>query len=136
MPQATSISFPILAAAPNRERVTKITSPVLISAQLGFAGAKSLTYLRAGWAYAQIELQAINHQVGNVATWESGATGWSGGAGFEYQVRKHLSLGFEYDYLRLRTPDMTTVNSGGVTVHAADFETRLNLFLLRANYRY
>jgi len=125
-----------IAGAPNRERVTKITSPALISAQLGFAGAKSLTYLRAGWAYAQIELQAINHQVGNVATWESGATGWSGGAGFEYQVRRHLSLGFEYDYLRLRMPDMTTVNSGGVTVHAADFETRLNLFLLRANYRY
>lgn len=51
-------------------------------------------------------------------------------------MRKHWSLGFEYDYAKLRAADMTTVNSGAETVHTADFRTRINLFLLRANYYY
>jgi len=126
-----------ITGAANRERVSKVLHPLSLALQLGIApGSHSLVYVRGGFAYARIELQAINHQVGNVATWEGHGTGWTAGAGFEYKVRKHWSLGFEYDYAKLRAPDMTTVNSGGVTVHSADFKTRVNLFLLRANYLY
>jgi len=107
-----------------------------LAATLGVAFSRSLVYVRGGFAYAMIELQAINHQIGNVATWEDHATGWTAGTGFEYQLSRHLSLGFEYDYARLRAANLSTVNSGGVTVQAADFETKVNLFLLRANYRY
>jgi len=125
-----------LQGAANRERVTKVLHPLSLAATLGVAFSRSLVYVRGGFAYAMIELQAINHQIGNVATWEDHATGWTAGAGFEYQLSRHLSLGFEYDYARLRAANLSTVNSGGVTVQAADFETKVNLFLLRANYRY
>lgn len=123
-------------AAANRERVTKIEHPVTAAVVLGIAGSSSLVYVRGGLAYAMIELQAINHQVGNVATWENHAWGWTAGGGVELQVRKHWSLGLEYDYARLKASDQSTVNSGGVSVQAADFQTRLSLVLLRANYRY
>ena len=125
-----------ITGADNRERVTKILNPALLTAQLGMAASRVLVYARGGMGYANIELQAINHQVGNVATWETHALGWTAGTGFEVAVRKHLSLGLEYDYMRLTAQDRSTVNSGGVTVHADDFKTRVNLLLLRLNYLY
>lgn len=123
-------------AAANRERVTKIEHPAAAALVLGVAGASSLVYVRGGAAYSRIELQAINHQVGNVATWDTDAWGWTAGAGLEFQVRKHWSLGLEYNYAKLKASDQKTINSGGVEVRATDFQTRMNLYLLRANYRY
>lgn len=125
-----------LPGIPSRERVTKVMNPFSAVVQLGFATARSLTYVRGGFAYAMLELQAINHQVGNVATWESHATGWTAGAGFEYNVHRRWSLGLEYDYAKLRAVDLSTVNSGGVIVQAADFQATVKLLLLRLNYRY
>jgi outer membrane immunogenic protein len=122
--------------APGRERVTKVRNPGSIAALVGLAGSHFLFYARGGIALAQIELQAINHQVGNVATWES--TGWGGtaGAGIEFNVHKRLSLGLQYDYARIKAKDQTTFNSGGVQVNAVDFKTTVNLVLLRLNYNY
>jgi opacity protein-like surface antigen len=125
-----------LAAAPNRERVTKILNPLYATVRLGFTAPRTLVYVRGGFAYANIELQAINHQVGNVATWEDHATGWTAGTGFEVRVRRHWSLGLGYDYSRLRAVDLATVNSGGVTVQATEFNARVHALVLRANYRY
>jgi opacity protein-like surface antigen len=121
----------------DRERVTKVMNPGSIAVQLGMAGgSRALVYLRGGFAWANIELQAINHQVGSVATWEMTGVGWTAGTGFEVATGKHMSVGLEYDHVRLTAPDRTTTNSGGVDVHADDFKTRMNILLLRLNYRY
>jgi len=125
-----------ITGADNRERVTKVRNPGSLAALLGIAGSRSLLYLRGGLAFAQIELQAINHQVGNVATWESTGYGWTAGAGVELFVHKRLTLGLEYNYARLKMKDQTTVNSGGVEVRADDFKTNVRLGLLRLNYNY
>ena len=122
--------------ASNRERVTKVRNPGSLAALLGLASSRALLYARGGLAFAQVELQAINHQVGNVATWESTGYGWTAGAGLEFLLHKRLTLGLEYDYARIKTQDQTTVNSGGVAVHAADFQTKVRLYLLRLNYNY
>jgi outer membrane immunogenic protein len=124
------------AAAPNRERITKITYPLQGTVHLGFVTERTLTYVRGGFAYASLELQAINHQVGNIATWDDHATGYSVGAGFEYRLSRPWSLGFGYDRLNLRAVNLSTVNSGGVTVQANDFHATVQLFVLRLNYRY
>jgi outer membrane immunogenic protein len=120
-----------------RERVTKVMNPGSIAVQLGVAGGShALVYVRGGFAFASIEMQAINHQVGNIATWETTGLGWTAGTGFEIATGKRMTVGLEYDYARLTAPDRTTTNSGGVDVHADDFKTRMKLFLLRLNYRY
>ena len=120
----------------NRERVTKVLNPGSLAAQLGLGGSRTLFYVRGGLAFAMIELQAINHQVGNVATWETTALGWTAGTGLDIALRRNWSLGLEYDYARMSAKDRTTVNSGGVQVHANDFKTRMNIVLLRLNYLY
>ena len=125
-----------ITGAANRERVTKVRNPGSLAALLGIAGSRSLFYVRGGAAFAQIELQAINHQVGNVATWESTGYGWTAGTGIELLVHKRLSLGLEYNYARLKAEDMKTTNSGGVEVRADDFRTNVRLGLLRLNYNY
>lgn len=125
-----------ITGADNRERVTKILNPGSLAAQLGIAASRALIYVRGGLAFANIELQAINHQVGNVATWETTALGWTAGTGFEIATGKHLALGLEYDYARLSAKDRTTVNSGGEQVHANDFKSKMKILLLRLNYRY
>lgn len=120
-----------------RERVTKILNPGSLAVQLGIAGGSAaLVYVRGGLSFASIELQAINHTVGNVATWETTALGWTAGTGFEVATGKHMSLGLEYDYARMTAKDRTTTNSGGVDAHADDFKTRMKILLLRLNYRY
>ena len=125
-----------ITGADNRERVTKILNPGSLAAQLGIAGSRALLYVRGGLAFANIELQAINHQIGNTATWETTALGWTAGSGFEVATGRHLSLGLQYDYARMSAKDRTTINSGGEQVHANDFKTRMNTLLLRLNYRY
>jgi outer membrane immunogenic protein len=125
-----------VTGAPNRERVTKVRNPGSLAALLGFGGSRSLFYVRGGLAFAHIELQAINHQIGNVATWERTGLGWTAGTGLEFGLHKRLSLGLQYDYARIAAKDQATTNSGGVVVHAADFKTTTNAVLLRLNYNY
>lgn len=122
--------------AAGRERVTTVRDPVSAALQVGIAGSRSIFYLRGGYAYATIEQEAINQLAGNVAIWEHHATGWTAGAGFEVLLAPRWSLGLQYDYYRLRAVNVSTVDSGGVSVQALDFQTSVQAVHLRANYRF
>jgi opacity protein-like surface antigen len=122
--------------APNRERITTIRNPFYATLRMGFAGSRTLVYVRGGYAHADIELQAINHQVGNIALWEGHANGWTVGTGFEVRVNPRWGVGLGYDYSRLKATNLETTNSGDVLVHADDFSARVHALLLRANYRF
>lgn len=122
--------------APNRERLTRIQNPFYATVRMGFAGSRTLVYVRGGYAHADIELQAINHQIGNVAIWNGSANGWTAGTGFEVRVNPRWSVGLGYDFSRLRATNLETTNSGDVVVHADDFTARVHALLLRANYRF
>ena len=122
--------------AAGRERVTTVRDPVSAAVQVGLAGSSTLAYLRGGYAYATIELEATNQLVGNVAVWEHHATGWTAGAGFEVLLRPKLSLGLQYDYYKLRAVSLSTVSSGGVTVEALNFETRIQALHVRTSIRF
>ena len=120
----------------NSERVTKVLNPGSLALQLGVGGSHALVYARGGLAFASIERQAINQAIsGDVATWETTALGWTAGTGFEVDIRRRLSLGLEYDYARLTAKDQTVGNDIS-RVHANDFKARLNIVLLRLNFRY
>jgi opacity protein-like surface antigen len=126
-----------ISGTSNLERVTKVLNPGSLAAQLAIAGgSRALVYVRGGLAFANIELQAIDHQAGNTATWETTALGWTAGTGFEVATGKRLTLGLEYDYARLSAKDRTTVDSGGNQAHADDFKSKLRIMLLRLNFRY
>ena len=122
--------------AVSRERETRVRNPLALTAQLGWAGSNALVFVRGGYARADVRLEAINNLVANVAIWEHHATGWTAGGGIEVLVRRRLSLGVAYDHAKLRAVDLTTVNNGGVTVTAQEFQTTLRTLALRANYRF
>ncbi len=122
--------------AAGRERVTRVRDPVSGALQVGVAGAQTLAYVRGGYAYATIELEAINQLSGNVAVWEHHATGWTAGAGFEVLLRPKWTLGLQYDYYKLRAVSLSTVNNGGLTVQALDFETRIQAVHVRTSIRF
>jgi opacity protein-like surface antigen len=118
------------------EYTTRIHDPVSVAVQIGFAGSRTLMYVRGGFAYAGIELRALNHNGGQEAVWEDHATGWTAGAGFDVRLRRAWSLGLQYDYTKLRAVDLATVSNAGFTFSATDFQTRLHTGLLRLNYNY
>jgi len=123
--------------AAGRERVTRVRDPVSGALQLGVAGAQTLAYVRGGYAYATIELEAINQLPGGAtATWEHHATGWTAGAGFEVLLRPKWTLGLQYDYYKLRAVDLSTVDNGGVTRSALQFETRIQAVHVRTSIRF
>ena len=120
----------------NTEYTTRIHDPLSVTVQLGLAGSRTLAYIRGGFAYAGIELQAKNHNTGQVAVWDEHATGWTAGAGFDVRLRRAWSLGLQYDYTRLRAIDLLTTSNFGFGFAATDFQTRLHTGLLRLNYNY
>jgi len=120
----------------NTEYTTRIHDPVSVAVQLGVPTSRTLTYIRGGFAYAGIELQAKNHNTGQVAVWDDHATGWTAGAGFEVKVRRAWSLGLQYDYGKLRAVNLGTVSNFGFGFAATDFQARLHTGLLRLNYNY
>jgi opacity protein-like surface antigen len=120
----------------NTEYTTRIHDPLSVAVQLGIASSRTLTYVRGGFAYAGIELQAKNHNTGQVAVWDDHALGWTAGAGFEVRLRRAWSLGLQYDYTKLRAVDLLTTSNFGFAFAATDFQTRLHTGLLRLNYNY
>ena len=122
------------ASVPGNEQVTNIRNPFYATVRMGFAGSRTLVYVRGGYAHADVELQAT--AAGSLAVWEGHANGWTAGTGFEVRVGPHWSVGLSYDYSRLRATNQDTSNSVGVAVHADDFTARVHAVLLRANYRF
>jgi opacity protein-like surface antigen len=119
-----------------QERVTTIRDPVSAALQVGIPGESVLVYLRGGWAYATLELEATNQATGGTALWEHHASGWTAGAGFEVLLRPRWSLGIQYDTYKLRAVDLSTVDSGGTARSALQFETRVQAVHIRTNYRF
>lgn len=121
----------------DQERVTKVMNPGSLAVQLGIAGgSRAFIYARGGLAFANIELQAINHLTNSVATWEGTALGWTAGTGLEIAVRRNWTVGLEYDYARLSAKDRITTDTGGTQMHANDLKTRTRIGLLRINFLY
>ena len=122
---------------PGQERVTMVHDPVSAALQVGIAGSRGLAYLRGGYAYATIEVQAINQLPGGAtALWDHHAAGWTAGAGFEVLLTRRLSLGLQYDYYKLSAVSLSTIDSGGTPRNALEFETRIQAVHARANYRF
>jgi opacity protein-like surface antigen len=119
-----------------RERETRLRNPLALTAQLAWAGSRSLVFIRGGYARADVRLEAVNNAVGNIAVWERHATGWTAGSGFEVLVRRRLGVGLAFDYAKLRAVDLSTTNSGGVFTNATEFQTTLRTLAVRANYRF
>ena len=79
---------------------------------------RTLLYGKGGWALTRVNFDAANTVTGldvSPAQWKW-VDGWTAGAGLEYLLWTHVSIGVEYDYYRFNIGNYTNLlsNAGGV----------------------
>jgi outer membrane immunogenic protein len=110
---------------------TDIKSIATVTGRLGYSFMPQwLVYAKGGYAGGRIETSgATSPPIGGLnldwstSEWHSG---WTVGAGVEYHAWKYITLGLEYDFIRLNSVDHTGAISGGAitaanqVVHSVD----------------
>jgi outer membrane immunogenic protein len=126
---------------------TKIRDTYTATGQVGYAWNRSLVYVKGGYAGARLALNSITVPGGTTGPVNVNANGWTIGGGFEYSVTSNLSLGIEYNHLRLDADDVATCspNVGSVfscpvppslPLRYTNIRTDIDQVLLRLNYRF
>jgi outer membrane immunogenic protein len=116
---------------------TRVSSLLLLTGRVGGAWNGWLAYAKGGYAGARVKASASDDGQpwtgsGSDRRWRSG---WTAGAGVEYALTSALSLGLEYDFIRL----------GGKTHRLGDASGsyswnvkpgNLNVVMAKLNYRF
>jgi outer membrane immunogenic protein len=97
---------------------TRIDSIATATARVGYAFTPLwLLYAKGGYAGGDIKTSGrTSPPVGVLALdWDTSQwhNGWTIGAGGEYRVAKNVSVGLEYDFVRLNSEDHVGAVSGG-----------------------
>jgi outer membrane immunogenic protein len=113
--------------------------------QAGYAWDRALWYVKGGYAGGRLHFDsfATGGATGPVSTW---VNGWTVGTGLEYALIGNLSVGVEYDYIRL-TGDASTCspNAGnvfscpvppGLVLRYASYTANIHQVLVRLNYKF
>jgi outer membrane immunogenic protein len=132
---------PLLPPPPIRVRGTEVKSLYSATGSIGVGLDRWLTYFKAGWAGAQVDLNADALCPCGPTTLKTSTQYYGGtaGAGLEFKVTQHFSIGAEYDYYRLGRSDITNLtNSGGAIVPCAFCNLRMDVHsaVVRANLTY
>lgn len=83
-----------------------------VKARIAIPAKDWLVYLNGGWAGGSLDLtynDTFNPVKANSTEW---ANGWTVGAGLEYMLFQHLSIGILYDYFQLYLND-TSISCAG-----------------------
>jgi outer membrane immunogenic protein len=127
---------------------SKITDLLLVTGSVGYAVNNWLTYVKGGYANANVDFNTFVPSTGGTTTASDNREGgWTVGGGFEYGFTPYISAGIEYDFSRINIGDRNQIVSNGfsapetVTSAHADFQTvmaRLNfqLFPFGAEYQF
>jgi len=101
---------------------TSFNSIGSVTGQLGFAPTnRFLIYGKGGWATTDLHLDASNGIAGTDLSTFKWLQGWTAGAGLEYMLWTHLSIGIEYNYYQFSVGNITgLVDTTGV-VRACSF---------------
>ena len=127
-----------LPGVSNRLRRSTVRDPWVLWGQVGYSAERWLGYGKFGYARAKVDLQADNQNPGGITmSWTGGkASGAALGAGVAYSLAQHLAVGIDYEYVKLKMGDVSGFNSGGFYVKATEFQSTINLLLLRLNYTF
>ena len=123
----------------DRSRQSKITDLLLVTGSVGYAANNWLTYVKGGYANANVDFNTFVTSTGATTTTSDGRDGgWTVGGGFEYGFTPYISAGIEYNFARINIGDRNQIVSASfstpetVTSAHADIQTvmaRLNFKL-------
>ena len=124
---------------PNRVRETSIGNIFLATVKLGYATDRWLVYGKGGFASADVTFSGFG-TVPGIASFrsEERENGWTAGGGFEYMLWRNVSLGLEYNFIRLDTSDrLSTQFSNGNPAPIFDVgDTDVHLIMARLNFKF
>jgi outer membrane immunogenic protein len=105
------------AIDPGGTRYSAFNNIQSLTGQAGLAFDRTLFYGKGGWALTRVNYDAINGAGVDLSTpqWKF-VDGWTVGAGLEYLLWTHVSIGVEYDYYRFNIGNYTGLltNAGAV----------------------
>lgn len=86
----------------DRTRTSKVTDLLLATGRLGYSSGKWLSYIKGGYANANVGFDSYVTNTGLRTTTSTGRDGgWVAGGGLEYGLTRCISVGLEYDYVRI-----------------------------------
>jgi outer membrane immunogenic protein len=115
----------------------RVRALALVSGRLGYAWDNLLAYAKAGFALANVkasvsDASGVTTGAGSDSQWRSGP---AFGMGIEYGVTPSLSIGIEYDYIRLSAASYQL--GGGAGSYLWDVDVRdISIVLARLNYHF
>jgi outer membrane immunogenic protein len=90
------------ALQPGIALTAEMKNLLLVTGKLGFAYENFLAYAKGGWASADVDFRSTLLCNCVLATSSSGReNGWTAGLGLDYALGPNISIGIEYDYVRL-----------------------------------
>lgn len=115
----------------------RISALAVASGRLGYAWDNVLAYGKAGFAFANIrasvdDVAGVNTGSGSDSQWRSGP---AFGLGVEYGVTPDLSIGIEFDYIRLDSGSYQLGGGAGSYLWDVDVSD-ICTAMVRLNYRF
>jgi outer membrane immunogenic protein len=80
---------------------TEVNWLATVAGRVGYAWDRWLVYGRGGWTGGDVELTLVDQGASVMASKRTWANGWTLGAGAEYRLWRHVSVGLAYDYAAL-----------------------------------
>jgi len=111
--------------------------------QAGYAWDRTLWYVKGGYAGGEMKLNSITIPVGTLGPAKTNLNGWTVGSGIEY-AWQNLSVGLEYDYIRLEggattcapnNPASVFTCAGGLPLRYANIASDVQQVVVRLNYK-
>jgi outer membrane immunogenic protein len=98
-------------------RYTAFNNLSSATGSVGLAMGRLLAYGKGGWAITELHLDADDAVSGaDLSTWQW-VNGWTAGAGLEYMLFTHFSIGLEYNYYQFNPGNIGPMpNTLGVNV--------------------
>jgi len=123
----------------NRSRQSKINDLLLVTGRFGYASDNWLTYIKGGYANADVEFNTSVTSTGLPTSSSSDREdGWTVGGGIEYGIFPNMSIGVEYNFVRLDIGDRNQFVFPGFiapeTVTGADAD--IHSVWARVNFRF
>jgi outer membrane immunogenic protein len=106
---------------------------LLVTGRLGYVHGQYLFYGKAGFASANVEVNA-NSASGTTASASARENGWTVGAGLESRIISNIIFGLEYNYVSLPGDRFTGVTAGavpGTPFHADIDDLHMHTFVAR-----
>jgi outer membrane immunogenic protein len=126
---------------PNGTRYSSFNNLESATGQLGFAFDRTLIYGKAGWALTSVNFDAADTVTGadlSNPQWKW-VQGWTAGAGLEYMLWTHVSIGVDYNYYQFNISNFTNLVANTGTTVGCSFcnfgKTNVQTVLARINVK-